>query len=90
MKCAVELNRLLLNLVFLCDVYSGKVSQRKRKLQLSRDNLGEKKVLESAFCGLLESLKSKIQNFYSGGNHGAVLSISRFELLGGWNMCLHN
>ena len=27
--------------------YSGKFSQRLRKIQLSRDNLGEQKVLES-------------------------------------------
>ena len=37
--------------------YSGKFSQRQSKIQLSRDNLGEQKVLESA---LSNSLKSKI------------------------------
>ena len=37
--------------------YSGKFSQRQSKIQLSRDNLREQKVLESA---LSNSLKSKI------------------------------
>ena len=37
--------------------YSGKFSQRQCKIQLSKDNLGEEKVLESSFCGISKSLK---------------------------------
>ena len=40
--------------------YSGKFLQRQCKIQLFRDNLGEQKVLESAFFRLSEGLKSKI------------------------------
>ena len=40
--------------------YSGKLSQRQCKIQLSRNKLGEKEVLESTFFGLSESLQSKI------------------------------
>ena len=39
-------------------VYSGKFSQRQCKIQLSRENLGEQNVLESAFFRVF--LKSKI------------------------------
>ena len=49
--------------------YSGKFLQRQCKIQLSRDNLGEQKVLKSAFCRFS---KLKIQNF---GNHGATSRI---------------
>ena len=40
--------------------YSEKFWQRQCKIQLPRDNLGEKKVLKSALFRLSESLKSKI------------------------------
>ena len=40
--------------------YSGRFSQRQCKIQLSRDNLGEQKVLGSALFKLSKSLKSKI------------------------------
>ena len=40
--------------------YSGKFSRRQCEIQLSRDNLGDQNVLESAFFRLLKSLKSKI------------------------------
>ena len=41
------------------DGYSGKFSQRQCKIQLSGDNLGEQKVLESVFFRLSKSLNSK-------------------------------
>ena len=59
-KNAVKLNRLLLKFALLCQGYSGKLSQRKCEIQFLRDNLGEEKVLESAFFRLAKSLKSKI------------------------------
>ena len=40
--------------------YSGKFSQRQCEIQLPGDNLGEQKVLESAFFRLSKSLKFKI------------------------------
>ena len=40
--------------------YSGKLSQRQCKIQLSRDDLGDQKVLESALFRLSKSLKSII------------------------------
>ena len=40
--------------------YSGKFSQRQCKIQLPRDNLGQQKVLESAFFRLSKSLRSKM------------------------------
>ena len=40
--------------------YSGKFSQRQCEIQLPRDNLGEQKVLESAFFRFSKSLKSNI------------------------------
>ena len=40
--------------------YSGKFLQRKCKIQCSRDNLGEEKVLKSEFFRLSERLKLKI------------------------------
>ena len=40
--------------------YSGKFLQRQYKIQPFRDNLGEQKVLKSAFFRLSEGLKSKI------------------------------
>ena len=39
--------------------YSGKFSQRQQKIQLPRDNLGDRKVLESALFRLSMNLKSK-------------------------------
>ena len=48
--------------------YSGKFSGRQSKIQLSKDNLGEQNVLESALFCLSEN--PKVQTFYSGDNHG--------------------
>ena len=44
----------------MSSAYSGKFPQRQLEIKLSRDNLGEQKVLESTFLRLLKSLKSKI------------------------------
>ena len=46
--------------IVMSDGYSGKFLQRQCKIQLSRDILGKKKVLKSAFCRLSKSLKSEI------------------------------
>ena len=53
MKSSVELNRLLLKSVFLCQVSIPKESSRKdsAKIQLSSDNLREQTVLEKDFKG---------------------------------------
>ena len=40
--------------------YSGKFLQSQCEIQLTMDNLGEQKVLESTFFRLIKSLKSKI------------------------------
>ena len=48
MKGAVELNRLI---IVMLGIYSRKFSRIPCKIQLSRGNLGEQKVLESAFSG---------------------------------------
>ena len=48
MKNTVALKRLFIVMLVR---YSRKFSGRKCKIQLSRDNLGEQKVLESAFSG---------------------------------------
>ena len=71
----------------MSDEYSRKFSQRQYKIQLSRDNLGEQKVLKSAFGRLSKSLKSKVlvTNVPPPGYTGFVTNLL-FELLGGWNV----
>ena len=71
MKSAVELTILNFSTV-TSRGYSERFSRIQCKIQLSRDNLGEKKSLESSFFGLLESLKSKI----SPKHHGATSEIN--------------
>ena len=61
MKSAVELTIFNFSTV-TSRGYSKKFSRIQCEIQLSRDNLGEKKSLESSFFGLLESLKSKISS----------------------------
>ena len=52
MKSALALNRVLLKfLLLMLGGYSRKFSRRQCKIQLSRDNLGEEKVLKSPFSG---------------------------------------
>ena len=60
--------------------YPGKFSERQCKIQLSRDSQAKPKVLEGSCCWLSESLKSKIS--YT----GIIISLSRFELHGGWKV----
>ena len=79
MKSAVKLNRLLSKLYG----YSGKFLQRQCKIQLSRDNLEEQKVLESTFFRLSKSLKSTI----SANIVPPPGQTSHYELLGDWNVC---
>ena len=63
--------------------YSAKCSQRQCNIKLSRDNLGEQKVTESAFFRLSKSLKPKISRILLD-----LLQTSHCELLGGWNICI--
>ena len=50
----------MLSMEIVSSGYSGKFSRRQCEIQVSSDNLGEQKVLESAFVRLLRSLKPKI------------------------------
>ena len=54
--CRVKYTIIKFPIVMSCG-YSGKFLCRQCKIQLSRDNLGEQKVLKSAFFRLSESLK---------------------------------
>ena len=67
---------------------SGKFLQREFKIQFSRNNLGEQKVLESAFFRLSKSLKPKIlANMVPLLEYTiALLQASCFELLEAWNI----
>ena len=62
-------------------VYSGKFSQRQCKIQLSRENLGEQNVLESAFFRVF--LKSKFRLPVLPLDILGLLQTSSFELLEG-------
>ena len=61
MKSAVEINRLLLKFVLLCQVdIQENTCKNNTKIQFPRDNLGEQKVLESVFFRLSKDLKPKM------------------------------
>ena len=59
MRCGIEKTIIKSCIVMSCG-YPGNLSKMQCKIQLCRDNLEEKKVLESEFFGLSESLKSKL------------------------------
>ena len=70
--------------------FSGKFSRRQCKIQLPRNNLREKKVLEGAFFRLSKSLKSKISatkvlppgynGFITNFPFGATRRLERFAI----------
>ena len=68
--------------------YSRKCSWRQCKIQLSRDNLGEQKLLESVFSGFQTAQNPKFwQPWCYLRDILGLLQNSRFELLDGWNVC---
>ena len=71
--------------------HSGKFSQKQCKIHLSMDKLGEQKILEGSFFELSESVKTKSFLRWAPWCRLrqilASLQTSRFELLGGWNVC---
>ena len=70
--------------------YSWKYLQEHYKTHLPRDNLGEQKVLKSVIFRLSKRLKSKIlATRVPPPDILGLLQTSGFELLWGWNVCLH-
>ena len=85
MKNAVDLNRILLNFKLYQVDIKKVLTKKMQNSTFYRDNLGEQKILQSAFC----RLSFQIQNF---GNHGAIFRLywvcykPPFEQHGGWNI----